>query len=520
MGVSLNVGNIRTNILGYLSQDVVKALDIKMSWSIDGAWYSEKCQKIWCPKCRQKCEERTASFEKSGVIVRAQQIKSWFCETHGGVSPVSLWDGRQHLFSTVTLSFPTGLIHYCREVLKKNNISYKVLDNRVKIQIKKPQPLYGITYHDYQESTIKKAIYAQRGIIQAPTGSGKTEIFTGITAELGLPTVIYCHRTTILHQTKERMEKRLKIPIGILGDGLKDIKKYTVAMIQSVFASKDKKVQQMARDAECIIFDEGHHLSATTVYKIAKISIQAYYRYCITATPWRDDGMDMMLEAATAKKIVQIQATDLIQRGILSKPYIYFLKMQTVSENDSRLSYPSIYQKCVVENDYRNRIATYLCNYLHHREKTVLVAVMRIEHGQRLLQIMQELYPNVRSRFIQGENDTEEKKQALKDLDERKLDVCIATTVFGEGVDVPSLDVLINMKAATSSVDTFQLVGRVMRTTAQKKKCFVIDFYDEGKYLQSHADARIKILKTEPEYEVEILDDIEVLVKTLSEKLI
>ena len=77
----------------------------------------------------------------------------------------------------------------------------------------------------------------------------------------------------------------------------------------------------------------------------------------------------------------------------------------------------------------------------------------------------------------------------------------IATTVFGEGIDCPSLDVLVNAKANQSSIDSLQLVGRALRKTPTKDKVTVIDIYDDHcKYLGKHAKSRLKIYKSEPEF--------------------
>jgi len=75
-----------------------------------------------------------------------------------------------------------------------------------------------------------------------------------------------------------------------------------------------------------------------------------------------------------------------------------------------------------------------------------------------------------------------------------------------------SLDTLINAKAAASSVDAFQLIGRVLRKPEGKNKAYVVDIFDQGcRFLESHANDREKIYKTEPRYkmrDVESVDDL------------
>jgi superfamily II DNA or RNA helicase len=74
-------------------------------------------------------------------------------------------------------------------------------------------------------------------------------------------------------------------------------------------------------------------------------------------------------------------------------------------------------------------------------------------------------------------------------------------------MNFPELNVLYNVKAQISPVDYVQIIGRAMRKTANKDTVTIVDMYDYGcKYLTSHSEERLEILKTEPAFVLNMID--------------
>ena len=61
--------------------------------------------------------------------------------------------------------------------------------------------------------------------------------------------------------------------------------------------------------------------------------------------------------------------------------------------------------------------------------------------------------------MLTGENDSEELKQVLKDLNTGECRICIASGIFNEGIDVTGLNVCINTTACDSPVTAMQILG-------------------------------------------------------------
>lgn len=422
------------------------------------------------------------------------------------------WDGHKRLFSSATQKFPVGLYSLVAGVLKAKNLEYTVTDLRKapKYEVK-PFDLPGIDFRDYQIEMIHTGIKIKRGIMQAATGSGKSLTIVGLSKALSdLRINIYVHRSTLLRQLQADFEK-CGIVVGVIGDGEKRVRDINICSFQSVLtkyetAQKRKRFYaenlEIIQRAEVMIVDECHHLVAELFNQISELSTNAYFRFGFSATPLRDEGDDIEIQAGTGRKIITLNASELIRRGYLVRPTIFFLKVPAMPGLPKQ--YQSVYSKAVVENEMRNEIIAETAKTFIDAGQTCLIAVTKIKHGEAILAKLEELMPDVPMRFIQGDGTTGvEKLQVLDDLNKKKLKIVVATTVFGEGVNVPTLGALINANASKSFVGTMQLCGRVLRPHKDKKSVVIVDIADQTRpYLKEHTDRRKRILATEPEFKI------------------
>jgi superfamily II DNA or RNA helicase len=70
-----------------------------------------------------------------------------------------------------------------------------------------------------------------------------------------------------------------------------------------------------------------------------------------------------------------------------------------------------------------------------------------------------------------------------------------STKIFSVGINIPSLDMIINATAHKSSIDSIQIVGRVKRKFEGKTIGYFIDFLDNGRFFNQASKDRINILK-------------------------
>lgn len=380
-----------------------------------------------------------------------------------------------------------------------------------------------INLRPYQLDTVTQAYQRQRGVIRIGTGGGKSWVAASITHKLQVPTLILIHKRDIFWQLIDTFETGLGVSIGRIGDGVVDIQPVTVGMIQTIsrlFDPKSKKdkeewtdvddpasVVQYVKSVRCVIVDEGHHVSQGQYETVLSHCDNSYYRFALSATPFRSDQADIVLEAYTAKKFVDISASFLITQGYLAAPTIYMCEFHH-KRQPTDIKYPQLYKQEIVTNSSRNQYIVDLAKKALGNNKTVLIAVTHIEHGELLEALCKSIEKT--SIFVQGETDSKSRQKVLADLNERKVKLVISTSVFGEGIDVPNLDVLINAKAAESAVDSLQLAGRALRITPQKTKATIIDILDVGcRYFEKHAKSRIETYQIEPLYKLHIVDSID-----------
>jgi superfamily II DNA or RNA helicase len=224
---------------------------------------------------------------------------------------------------------------------------------------------------------------------------------------------------------------------------------------------------------------------------------RAYYRYGLSATPWRSDRSDLMIEAALGEKLCVVSSTDLIEKRYLVPPKITMYEVLPTRKQLPR-KYATVYKSEVVEHIERNRIIAEVAEHMSGKGKTVLILVNQVKHGKNLEAAIEN------ATFIHGKDSSAVRNEALERLRERSDRVLIATTLADEGLDLPSLDVLILAGAGKSETRALQRVGRVLRPYKGKKQAIVVDFYDQTLYLEEHSKHRFEIYQTEPAFEVDI----------------
>ena len=255
-----------------------------------------------------------------------------------------------------------------------------------------------------------------------------------------------------------------------------------------------------------ILVSNCHHIPADSLQEIYKHGKSAVYRYGLSATPRRTDNADLLIESVLGPKFVNISASDLIKKGFLAKPTIYLFEVKHAKLAEE-LKYDEVYVNEVVKNVNRNMLIRDIAKKFVDKKETVLISVSRIEHGNILEALIKQVIPN--TLFVHGDTDKDVRSNSLIDLKNKTVDVIIATNIFSEGVDIPSLGVYINAKAQESEIDTLQLAGRVLRKTATKDTAIIIDMYDTGcRWLSKHSKSRLQTYKTEPEFDIKNCDNI------------
>jgi superfamily II DNA or RNA helicase len=347
-----------------------------------------------------------------------------------------------------------------------------------------------------------------------------TLVATLITADIGKTTIVYVIGKDLLHQLHGFFKTVFKgHKIGKIGDGFCEIGDINVVSIWSVGQvfglSKSNilieggetenkiepenysKIKDLLKIAKVHILDECHVAACNTIQSIIK-NIDPEHLYGMSASPWRDDGADLLIEATLGHKIIDVSASDLINNNWLIKPYIKFIKVPRYQGVLNR-NYQTIYKKYIVENDFRNAMIVKAAENMVAGGYKPLVLFNSINHGKILESMISEKMNCV---LLSGKDDMKLREQAKEDIDSGKLQVLIASKIFDIGVDVPSLSGLVVAGSGKSSVRALQRIGRVIRPAPGKKRAVIADFVDNAEFLGKHSQARREIYSMEKGFEI------------------
>lgn len=431
------------------------------------------------------------------------------------------WDGYKKLYNRSTKTYPMGLHEYVVDILNKHNIEYELVDRR-------DTEITGdldiglapfVSIRDYQQQAVDVAVDKKRCVLQVATGGGKTVIASAIIAALKSNTIFIVHTKDLMYQTIDSFNEFLEgsVEIGQLGDGVVKIKPITVCTVQTLSKIFNIKFEKMANDDsnfkeksisniskvrklldsfEVIVWDEVHRVACDMAFNVSEKLTNPVYRIGLSASAWRDDNADVMIEASLGKVSYKLSASELIDMGYLTQPIIRVLHMEHADTHENS-QYNTIYKECIVNNDDRNNVIVDTFIDMVGSNIPTMILVQHIAHGKKLKQMIEDRWDKVT--FLSGSDFSDVRNRTIQQMREDSMGL-IATTIADEGLDIKRLGGLILAGGGKSSTRALQRVGRVLRPYEGKDFAYVIDFYDDIKYLDRHALARMDIYRQEEKF--------------------
>jgi len=415
---------------------------------------------------------------------------TWFKRNRWGGGQTQ--ESTSYFISSYDGSFLTGFLPRLISFCKQRELELEVNPPINTLTPMQAPSLSGIEFRKFQSDIILKAINQQRGYIQSPTGSGKTIIALGVlSAFSGYKILFLCHSISILKQTMTEMKKFGFIDVGLVAEGKKDLSsKIILASIQSMSRIDEKEYSNLF---DIVMVDEVHHISgkATQYYKFLS-KCNAIMRIGFTATlPSTEEGK-LCIEGLLGPEIGKIEQEKLIDLGYVARPFITLIPVPMTTRILNYKKYTDIYQAGIVHNKARNRIILSIASSRIKENKTVLVLVKEIEHGH-LIEKMSKVVFDIDCLFVQGKTETEVREKIRELFNKKIVKLVVCTVVWKEGIDIPSLDCVINAASGKSEIATLQIIGRGSRTTENKTEVEIIDFLDPYKYISQHAIMRLSI---------------------------
>ena len=359
----------------------------------------------------------------------------------------------------------------------------------------------GIKLRKDQEKVVDSALAERTGVIQEPTGTGKTVLQMALMSAIEGNILLLAHTSSIVNQTVDKIRKAgwdciqigggsrgISSDIGLAIDACSNL-----IMVSTVQSFAKIPVHNYKKAFDCVVVDEAHRVSAFDgqYAKVLK-NIDAPFRYGFTATLPVKAEAKFALEAFIGTLISTRSINEAIESKILATPKIKIIKSSFKQKVRNEKNYNDVYRKGIIENVSRNKQIIKIIKGHKEKGESSLIFVNEIEHGKILVSLF--LREGIRVPFIKGDMPDNKREVIKTSLIKKKRKIVIATTAWKEGVDIPSLDVVFNASGGKSEIAIIQAIGRVLRRTEEKTRATIYDFFDPSHpYLISHFGERITL---------------------------
>jgi superfamily II DNA or RNA helicase len=421
------------------------------------------------------------------------------------------WDGWKNFFDPKTGKFLTGLLPEVRLLMRTLNKPFETIDHRGPVSWKQvtvdenflnnwlPEGFDPITLYDYQPDLVKKCMQYNRGIVQAPTGAGKTFILISLLKCLPpkTPTLFVTKSASLVHQNYLEMEQW---GVENLGRWYGKYKEPNYVMCVTQHTQTFNSIKKLLPKFKVLLVDEVHDCMSEVPIRAYKKMKNASVRIGFSATPfkWNKKKVDEVHKYTTKGHFGPVFKTDTVDAGLLTANELQ--KRGNLSPSDCSfyvIDRPDLayepYQDAVKlgieQNFYFHDVVKRLTQTCPGR---TLIVVDRIEHGEYL----EQLIPG--SQFIQGKNKLEERVPVLNALKKgERFTAIVMKQIITAGINIMIHD-LINASGGEGAHNIVQLIGRGLRNADDKEMLRYHDFmFLMNDYLRKHSEWRYEVLGNE-----------------------
>ena len=330
-----------------------------------------------------------------------------------------------------------------------------------------------------------------RGVIELPTGSGKTVVAVGAMAALDTPTLVVVPTVDLLEQWIGELDGEFgeTTAIGRLGGGEQRLGPITVSTYDSAYL----RAEELGDRFGLLVFDEVHHLGGEGYRDIARLSA-APARLGLTATFERPDGAHEAVEELLGAVVYRRSAEDLAGEHLADYDIKRIDVELTPTEREryekhqgtftdylarsgiqlrSGTDYQELVKRSGTDPEAREallakqRARKVMMNA--ERKRDALADILDRHRGDRVIVFTAhtDLVYAIASRFlippITSETPADERRAVIDRFRRGEYTRVVAANVLDEGVDVPDANVAVVLSGSGSEREFTQRLGRVLR---------------------------------------------------------
>ncbi|OOM14497.1 DEAD/DEAH box helicase family protein [Clostridium saccharobutylicum] len=317
-----------------------------------------------------------------------------------------------------------------------------------------------------------------KGLVVAATGVGKTYLaaFDSIKAERVL---FVAHREEIIKQAAISFKNvRKSDDIGFFYNSIKDNDKSMIfALVQTLGKDEYLNEEYFKRDYfDYIVIDEFHHAVSSNYRKIIDYFMPKFM-LGLTATPERLDSRDVF-SLCDHNTVYEIRLSDAINKGYLV-PFRYYGVYDETVDYDNVEFKNGKYNDKELENAlmFNKRGELILNHYKKYNSNRALGFCTSKKHAEYMAKYFCENGVNAVAVYS-GESGkySENRTEALNKLTKGEIKVIFSVDMFNEGLDIPSIDMVMFLRPTQSPTVFLQQLGRGLRKHKDKKYLNVLDF--------------------------------------------
>jgi superfamily II DNA or RNA helicase len=402
-------------------------------------------------------------------------------------SLIEMPDGSVHV--------PRGSVDVVREVFLRDGVRWSVDDdarsNGSAIWIDDvPDP---VPCRDYQKEGVYKIAKFLQGMIVLPCGTGKSRLGVAAIRAVNRTALVTVPTEDLVDQWCASLRELLGVEAGRVGGGKSDWNADVVVGIPNSLVPLLESDPTIGLRFGFVIVDEAHRAPAVTYRRLLRL-LPARWRLGLTATPTREDGLELLMHWAFGSTLLDRTTQDMIRLGYLQRAEIDIVETGwTFSYTGPEAKRVAAMERALAEDLSRSALVADRVARDARAGESVLVLANRKGMVRELTDMLAARGVGVVG--VTGETSKKKRKGAIATLRSGDLSVMVATSLADEGLDVQRLSRIHLAYPQKARGATLQRLGRILRLFPGKKPRLV-DYVDRGvPTLARRSDERMRVYR-------------------------
>ncbi|MDN5101411.1 DEAD/DEAH box helicase [Aliarcobacter butzleri] len=322
----------------------------------------------------------------------------------------------------------------------------------------------------------------KKALIIAATGSGKTYLSAFDVKNFKAKTILFLvHRENILIKAKQSFENILPQinSFGLYtGNKKEQDKNYLFSTIQTMSSNFLEFSQDFF---EYIIIDEAHHVASPSYKKILDY-FKPKFLLGLTATSNRMDG-NSIYEVFDENIALDIRLNEALEHNLIVPFHYYGISdIQSIDYENVDLAKIDLLAKLLSVNKRVDFIIDKMNFYSNSGNKRkVLGFCVSKEHCNFMSEEFNK--KGINSITLTSEDSISKREEYIQKLENENdsLEVIFTVDIFNEGIDIPSINMVLFLRPTNSPIVFVQQLGRGLRKYKNKEFLTVLDFIGNHK---------------------------------------